>query len=33
MTKIRNMMILMLLPPVLTAAALVYVAYFPNPMM
>jgi hypothetical protein len=33
MVKISNMMLLMLLPPAITAAALVYVAYFPNPMI
>jgi len=33
MMKIRNMFLLMLLPPAVTAAALMWVAYFPNPMM
>ncbi len=33
MVKISNMMLLMLLPPAITVAALVYVAYFPNPMI
>jgi hypothetical protein len=33
MMKIKSMFLLMLLPPVVTAACLVWVAYFPNPMM
>lgn len=33
MTKVRNMMLLMLLPPVLTAAAMIWVMYLPNPML
>ena len=32
MVKIRHMIYLMLLPPIITAACLLWVAYFPNPM-
>ena len=33
MKDIRNMVLLMLLPMAITAACMVWVAYFPNPMM
>jgi len=33
MIKIRNMVALMLLPMVITAGCMVWVQYFPNPMM
>ena len=33
MSKVKNMFLLMLLPPAITVACIVYVAYFPNPMM
>ena len=32
MSKVKNMIYLMLLPPAITAACLVWVAYLPNPM-
>ncbi len=33
MMKVKNMFLLMMLPPLLTAAALAWVMVFPNPMM
>lgn len=32
MSKVKNMMLLMLLPIAITAMCLMWVAYFPNPM-
>jgi|GEM_PF-1476864 hypothetical protein len=32
MVKVRNMVLLMLFPMVVTAVCMVWVAYFPNPM-
>lgn len=33
MVKVRNMLLLMLLPPAITAACLLWVVFFPNPMV
>lgn len=33
MMKVKNMFLLMMLPPLLTAAAIAWVTVFPNPMM
>lgn len=33
MMKVKNMVLLMLLPLAITAGCLMWVAYFPNPMM
>ena len=33
MTKVKNLYWLMMLPGVITAICMVWVAYFPNPMM
>ena len=33
MSKVKSMIVLMLLPPLLTAMCLLWAAYLPNPMM